>query len=319
MERELASAVSLARALMALARSVQTGWLAVWGQQGRADVSIVAGIPQRVTALPGADEPLGDTLLRAGQFNWPAHQQAMKCVEPPRPIGRWLVETGVTTPSAVCSALDQQLRERLLHLFSLRALDYHWHASEAITAREIAPQISMPALVLSGVKRALTDGATNRVRRSIDGKPLRLTSLGRFFVKDDALLAGDAALLQALSSSTDGVTIEMSAPHASDTSQTVTALFLLSCVTVDFQRTALHSLLVRKRRQIRDRACPGALLDLPPGSPPAQARRALRRLTAQIHPDRLGPNTPEAVQHASSELLKALVRAENELRSACRP
>ncbi len=65
-----------------------------------------------------------------------------------------------------------------------------------------------------------------------------------------------------------------------------------------------HSLLLRKRHQLRRREAPSRLLDLAP-SDRKGPRRALRRLAAQVHPDRF----EEDLAETSQEVMRALVAA----------
>jgi hypothetical protein len=314
-DEDIAGAVSLARAFIALSRSEQSGVLEVWGDGTRAKVTVVDGIPTAATAVAGADALLGDTLLRAGQFNWEAHQAVMCHVQPERPVGHWLVKMGIATRLAVQTALGKQLRSRLLLLFSLRKLEYQFvRDGGEVRVPPVGSALSVSELVLHGLKDTLTYHALNQVRKRISGKILRLTPLGRFFLDDSLLEPDEAQIVRLLEVGADFLTIEKAIPHAESALRTVAALLLLSAATADSNCVTLHTLLARKHRQLRANVGPRALLDLPPCASPAQAGRALRRLTAQLHPDRLGPDAPYALHQVSGEVIRALTRAETELR-----
>jgi hypothetical protein len=75
-----------------------------------------------------------------------------------------------------------------------------------------------------------------------------------------------------------------------------------------------YGLLARKRNQIRQGDSPYRLLDLPPGATSTEARKALRQFALQLHPDALGPDVPDAVRKASTEIMGALIDAERALR-----
>jgi hypothetical protein len=77
------------------------------------------------------------------------------------------------------------------------------------------------------------------------------------------------------------------------------------------------SLLLRKQREIRRRAGPRALLDLPPHAHAEQARPALRRLASKLHPDRFHAAEP-SLRAVSSEVMRALSQAEHELSGSSR-
>ena len=74
-----------------------------------------------------------------------------------------------------------------------------------------------------------------------------------------------------------------------------------------------HSTLLRKRHQLRRRASPARLLEMEEprgGDAPAGARRALRRMAAQVHPDRFEADLAET----SDEVMRALTAAADALR-----
>jgi hypothetical protein len=77
-----------------------------------------------------------------------------------------------------------------------------------------------------------------------------------------------------------------------------------------------YPLLLRKRREVRSRASASALLDLPEGAGGRDARRALRKLVRDLHPDRFGNSVPEALRRASGEIVTALVDAEARIASS---
>jgi hypothetical protein len=141
-----------------------------------------------------------------------------------------------------------------------------------------------------------------------------LTLLGRYLLNEGSLSPQHALVLRLLETGSDLRAIEKMTPNSEYALGTVAALLLLSAASVGSTVYAFHSLLVRKHRQVRASATPIALLDLPAGAAPAQARRALRRLAAQLHPDSLGPDAPSALRQASCDVINALVHAETQLR-----
>ena len=68
-----------------------------------------------------------------------------------------------------------------------------------------------------------------------------------------------------------------------------------------------HGVLLRKRHQLRHAASPADLLEL---REHGDARRGLRRLLRDVHPDRFEPS----LQTTSGEVVQALMRAERKLR-----
>jgi hypothetical protein len=76
-----------------------------------------------------------------------------------------------------------------------------------------------------------------------------------------------------------------------------------------------YPLLLRKRREVRSRASARVLLDLPEGAGGKDARRALRKLVRDLHPDRFGESASPALKRASGEIVTALVDAEAHIAS----
>jgi hypothetical protein len=71
-----------------------------------------------------------------------------------------------------------------------------------------------------------------------------------------------------------------------------------------------YPLLLRKRRELRRQASARVLLDLPECANDGDARKALRKLVRDLHPDRFGEGVPPALRRASGEIVTALVHAE---------
>ena len=78
-----------------------------------------------------------------------------------------------------------------------------------------------------------------------------------------------------------------------------------------------YGLLLRKRREIKRRAPAAALLDLSGPASAGDARKALRRLAARLHPDRFEREHP-GLRALCAEVMCVLAQAEAELRSTRR-
>jgi hypothetical protein len=81
------------------------------------------------------------------------------------------------------------------------------------------------------------------------------------------------------------------------------------------KRGGSYPLLLRKRREIRAHASAHALLDLPTNATDKEARRALRTLVRDLHPDRFSASASPALRRASGEIVSALVTAEAAIRT----
>lgn len=197
-----------------------------------------------------------------------------------------------------CEWLDtapERVRDRLADVLRWRGIRCRVlqnHASGAAVAAHDSHD--MADLLLTAAEVALTDaGPWERIGR------LEVTAFGR------ALLDAGVALVPHVSA----LELEANAQR-----RIRAALWIGALVPARHETRSAYGLLLRKREQLRRRVSPRELLELHEHASPDEAGRALRRLAARVHPDALGPEAPVELQGASSELLHALVRAENSLR-----
>src|SRR5262245_34959680 len=123
----LPGAVSLARALLSLSRSRQTGVLHVVTERGECRLAIVAGIARAASGASFAEHAVGDALLRDGALDPTAHAAAMReHAHTHGPVGSWLVDAGLVTRPALELALRRQLRDRVLLVFACQSQDYRF-------------------------------------------------------------------------------------------------------------------------------------------------------------------------------------------------
>ncbi len=307
--------VSLARALMALDRARRSGTLQVLGDAGRCRVAIVDGTPCGSTAVPGAEASLGDALLRSGELDADLHRRAMERGDAARPVGEWLVRVGAATRPAVEHALREQLRARLLEVLLWPGLGYRFEAGavDPGIARVTEPAATAD-IVLGAMRRVTTDLDLDSLGERLGDGWLQLNALGRHLLARAALwpeeevaaaLLRDGSQLRAISDTTRGSVRAL---------RLLYALHLLGTISAGAGSSRPCSLLVSKRLQLRRHAGDTALLDLPRDARPEQARRALRRMALRLHPDRLGQNAPSALRLASTEVMRALSRAESSIR-----
>jgi hypothetical protein len=313
----LPGAVSLARALLSLSRARQTGVLHVVTELGGCWLVIVDGVPRAASPLPGHDDTLGDALVREGVLDPQAHHEALQRSERTYgPVGYWLVDAGLVGRPALELALRRQLRDRVLYMFVCQSLDYRFDPGACVAqAALIEEPVGTADLVMAAMRAQVASWTPERLLAAIEPGEQRFTALGTMLAREAALWPEEAAVAALLAA---GATLERmlkvtrGAPRAL---RLLAAMSLLSAVTSHGTREQRFSLLVRKREQLRHAASPRALLDLPSDAAPADARRALRRLARDLHPDAFGPNEPDAVRRASSEVMGALIDAEHELRA----
>lgn len=309
----LPGAVSLARALMTLDRSGLSGVLEVLSGAERCRIAIRRGTPAAATALRG-DAALGDSLLAAGDLDMARYQAALRQSPPTGPIGDWLVAAGASTRPAVEFALRNQLRRRVLGVFQFRCIEYRFRPGPGdVGVPLIAEPVSARDLVLDALRDALSQHTPAQLDAIIRDGFLRLSPLGSALLERGTLWPSEAAMATLLARGAEVSEIRRVTADCPRALTTLAALRLLAAVEGRRGGEARYALLAHKRRQMRHRSAPNVLLDLPVNAPPAEARRALRRLARQLHPDRMDPDAPQALRQASTEVMGALIAAEASL------
>jgi hypothetical protein len=313
------AATSLARALLSLARARATGVLGIRARGRSGDIAIEDGVP-RAIALEGEHDPcLGDWLVREGALDPRRHLEAMEQGGPRGPVGAWLVASGATTEDALEGAVSAQLRHRLGLLFRWEGVDlcFRGGSSWVGVARpnaEARPGLPAAALVVEAMRATVADEPLLVVRKRLGDGVLKLTDLGRELVEGAVLLPEEQAMIGLLER---GSPVDALLSAGGGTSVALRGLFalrLIGAATAPSPGGQAYRLLLRKRRQIRMAADARSLLELPQGYRPDQARRALRRLARDVHPDRFSDGAHPALREASAEVLTALVAAEAHLR-----
>jgi hypothetical protein len=313
----MAEAVSFARALLALERARRSGVLHVTTEFGVCRIAMADGVARAASGFP-PQRALGDALCAGGALDASAHASAVLNHEAPRvPIGDWLVERGLATRPAVEVALRCQLRERIVFLSGCRQLDYRFAPGEADAGMPfIEEPIAAPDLVLCAMRARMASVSDEQARRLIPAHELGLHASGRELGRRAALWPQESVAMALLAR---GATLDaiLRATFGSPRALRLVALLgLLSLLTERQSGASDYALLLRKRAQLRERCDPYALLDLPEGALPTQARRALRRLASRVHPDRLGDGASAALRRTSSEVMSALIDAERMLRAS---
>lgn len=223
------------------------------------------------------------------------------------PVERTLARSLIPpTEAAVGHALRMRARRRLGALFTVesRRLELRRRV-EGLSPLSDAPRV--PSLLLAALKdRAhLLNG--HQVRSRLAGRRLRLTELGRELVADARLTPRERAMIAALEGP-DGVEVDASLRH--NELRFLYALSAAHACQTPAPRDG-YALLLRKVRQVRRAAHASELLEVPQGSDGIAARRALRRLARNVHPDRFGSASP-AIVEASTQVMSALAKAQKE-------
>lgn len=311
--------VSLARAFIRLSNRRETGVLTVVGDSKRCRVSIISGTPCAVTSVPGEDEMIGDLLLREGRLDWSKHRQALVRGEAQSPVGEWLIEMGAASRAAVESALLEQHRSRLQRLFCWRKLDYRFDEGNArIGMPLISDPVPIVQLIFDLFRQIVDRDRTVQCDDENTDCVLHLTEIGRFLLDGLELSQEESPLRTLTERGCRKRAIYREIGGSERAILTLRTLRLLGAIVAKPDYSAPYSLLLRKRQQLRNSASPRVLLDLPAGASLSQARKALRKLARQLHPDRFGPDASPALHHASQQVMTALCCAEKDIREHLR-
>jgi len=304
---------SFARALLVLAEREERCTVAVYTERGTCRLRVERGALIAVSGPTGHDDSLGDVLLRSGDLDAHEHMAALARSGDgaSAPVGAWLLAQQLATRGAVLHALRAQLRGRVRSLLACRELSYAVsERGEAWTAAiEEPPRIA--DVLLSCLRTHASCEGTLRYGE------LRLSELGRTVLREASLWPEEEAAAALLLRDEPRAALDAlcrTHPRAHGLLRVLESLGGFAGVPAAKGERASYRLLLRKRNQIRQGDSPYRLLDLAPGATPSEARKALRQFAQQLHPDALGPDVPDALRRASTEVMGALIDAERALR-----
>jgi len=168
-------------------------------------------------------------------------------------------------------------------------------------------------LVVAAMRERVADVSLFTARRRLGDGVLVLTPLGKELVEGAVLWPDEAAMIPLLERGAPVDALRSVSQGSARAMRTLYALRQIGAAASPEPRKG-YATLLRKTRQLRRAARAAELLDLPAGAQSEEARRALRKLAAAVHPDRFGTRAPAAIRSASHEVMSALVRAQNDLR-----
>lgn len=301
----------LARSLATLARTQSTGTLTVSASGGLgARLVFSDGRLESVETLSGSGRVLGDVLVNEGSAN------ASACVDDrgraaDEPIGRYLVRCGRASEGAVDHAIRIQMRARLASVFAWVAPALRFEPCAANSNQEGSGP-STADTVLHALRLSAPTSKSSDLLRELGHEKLGLTDFGRELLGAAALRPEESAVFAMLGRGATGAVL--ASTFVSSSSALAFAVILRRIRAVEPAGSdARYSLLLRKHRELRRSTDAARLLDVPPDASAVDARRALRILARDLHPDRFGAATDTAARAVSGEVLKALVQAEAEL------
>jgi hypothetical protein len=303
-------AAALARGLCVLARAGQSGVLDVCAATVQARIGVREGRVVAMRVLPDDGDFLGAALRRMGDWD----EGVPGGPDPGEPVGRWASRVGASSSRAVSHALRKQLQRRMARLLGvdppeLRLAPGAWDVG--VPALDEPPKTA--ELVVSALRERAGRVPLLWARRRVGETVLLLTPLGRELVRDAVLWPDEAAMVGLLERGAPPDVVLGATSGSARALRLLYALRLVGACAPPEPRSG-YATLLRKTRQVRQAARAAELLELPGGAEPEEARRALRKLAAAVHPDRFGTTAPAAIRSASHEVMSALVRAQNDLR-----
>lgn len=174
-----------------------------------------------------------------------------------------------------------------------------WRLRSAVGGRELALEV---------MRTASRDTEPETVRTALGDATYHLTDAGEHLLRGAELRPDEVAVVHWLRR---GATTQGLLTKAGCGPRGARFAWVLSLLRAAApRRGGSFPLLLRKRRELRADASPRSLLDLPDEASNDEARRALRKLVRELHPDRFGASAPPPVRRASGEIVTALVRAE---------
>jgi len=168
-----------------------TGSLEIVSTGGTDLVHAQQGFPARIRTAQAAD-PLGRVLLELGLIDEAAFTQSLMSLGGGKGLqGRILIEQGALDLPGLVRGLREQLRRKMVKLFSIRQASYAYFDGVNLLQAyggEESIKVDPYSLILSGVRFAYEDDRTDGVLRRLAGQALKMkdgASLDRFDLRDE--------------------------------------------------------------------------------------------------------------------------------------
>lgn len=261
-----------------------------------------------LTVSPDDGDAIGDALRRMGAWDEVAAESGEVPLDD-EPFGLWAARVGVTDPRAVSHALRKQMLRRTARLFAKEVPDLRLRAGSSdlgVPALDEPPTTSQ--LLMSALRKRMEDVPLITVRHKLGSGMLVLSPLGKDLLEDAALWPDEQAVVTLLERGAPVDELVKAADGSTRAQRTLYGLRLVGGCAPPTSRRG-YALLLRKSRELEQRAKARELLELPPRASPRERSRALRRLARELHPDRFGGDPDAAIQAASHRVMSALHRA----------
>lgn len=163
---------SVPELLRSLMQSGETGLLVL--RSGDVTKSVYLGSGRVVFAASNdPDERLGENLLRRGRITVRQYLEASRMIRPGRRLGAILVDMKALEGEDLILAVEQQVKDILMDLFTWTSGDYEFVMKEKAASEVVAVNISTENLILEGIRRTKTWSRILKGIRSIESVPVR--------------------------------------------------------------------------------------------------------------------------------------------------
>ena len=163
---------SVPELLRSLMQSGETGLLVL--RNGDLTKSVYLGSGRVLFAASNdPDERLGENLLRRGRITVRQYLEASRMIRPGRRLGAILVEMKALEGEDLILAVEQQVKDILMDLFTWTSGEYEFVIKEKTASEVVAVNISTENLILEGIRRTKTWSRILKGIRSIESVPVR--------------------------------------------------------------------------------------------------------------------------------------------------
>ncbi len=292
-----------------LARAGRSGVLTVQSAVASARIGVRDGRVVALTVTPDDGDFLGDALRRMGA--WDEAKGGLP--GPLEPVGRWAARVGATSASAVSLALRKQLQRRMVRLLGVDPPELRLTSGNPdVGVPELEEPPKTAELIVAAMRERVETVSLFTARRHLGDGMHVLTPLGRELLTGAVLWPDEEAMTSLLRGGATTDQLIAVSKGSARAQRTLYALRRIGACAPPEPRKG-YATLLRKARQIRRGAKAAELLDLPDAARNPEARRALRKLAAAVHPDRFGLSAPAAIRDASHQVMSALVRAQRDV------
>ncbi|MEM6961335.1 MAG: J domain-containing protein [Myxococcota bacterium] len=204
------------------------------------------------------------------------------------------------------SSARAELKSQAIELFLLPPKRFRFIPCSADDKAD-RDALRIETLVLAAARKVTESTPLEVASRSLEGTDPTIEIPVARRLREAPLWPWELAVITQLESRAPIKTLLEQSQHRAELVRFVYALRLLRITIPGSRKGDAYPLLLKKRRQVRDKANWRELLDLPEQASALEAKRSLRRLVSKLHPDKL--DRAGAPKLVASEVVAALVHA----------